>query len=141
MKNIATLLLFTCISISLFSQNKDEQSIKKILNNQVSEWNNGNLEKFMVGYWNNDSLVFIGKNGPAYGYQKTLSGYKKSYPDTATMGKLTFELISLKKLSAEYYFVTGKWFLFRSVGNVNGVYTLLFQKINGEWKIVADHSS
>jgi hypothetical protein len=124
-----------------FAQNKDEQAIRKILGEQTMEWNNGNLEKFMSGYWQNDSLVFIGKKGPVYGFNSALNNYKKSYPDTSAMGKLHFEIVSVTRLSNEYYFVIGKWFLNRSVGNVNGAYTLLFRKMKGKWKIIVDHSS
>ena len=38
---------------------------------------NGNLEEFMSFYWKSDSLMFIGKNGIQYGWQKTLDNYKK----------------------------------------------------------------
>ena len=129
------------VSISAFSQNKDETAILKMLQAQEKEWNNGNLEAFMKGYWQNDSLLFIGKNGPKYGYNITLENYKKGYPDTARMGKFTSTILSMKKLSKEYYFVVGKWYLKRSVGDVIGHYTLLIRKINGEWVIIADHSS
>ncbi len=95
----------------------------------------------MKGYWENDSLMFIGKSGVTYGWTNTLNNYKKGYPDTAAMGKLNFTLVQVKKLSAKYYHVTGKWFLKRSVGDVGGHYTLLFRKINGRWLIIADHSS
>ena len=95
----------------------------------------------MKGYWENDSLMFIGKSGVTYGYKNTLENYKKGYPDTAAMGKLAFTLIQVKKLSKEYYHVTGKWFLNRSVGDIGGHYTLLFRKINGQWVIISDHSS
>lgn len=57
------------------------------------------------------------------------------------MGKLRFELITVKRLSDEYYFVVGKWFLKRSIGDIGGHYNLLFRKINGKWVIIADHSS
>ncbi len=137
-------LLIVC-SISLvftsYAQDKNEQSIRKILDEQIKEWNNGNLDQFMKGYWENDSLVFIGKNGPVYGYNNALTNYRKNYRDTVIMGKLSFEIISIKKLSEEYYFVTGKFFLKRTIGDAKGVYTLLCRKINGEWKIVVDHSS
>lgn len=132
-------LLF--ITSSSFSQNKNETVIRKMLSAQETEWNKGNLESFMKGYWQNDSLLFIGKNGPKFGYETTLENYKKGYPDTAHMGKFTSTIISIKKLSKSYYFVVGKWFLKRSVGDATGYYTLLIQKINGEWVIVADHSS
>lgn len=137
------ILLLSLIFISTFSfaQKKNETAILKMLQAQEAAWNNGNLETFMKGYWQNDSLLFIGKNGPKYGFNTTLENYRKGYPDTARMGKFTSTILSLKKLSREYYFVVGKWYLKRTVGDVSGHYTLLIRKINGEWVIVADHSS
>jgi len=132
---------FACISLCAAAQNKDEMAIRTLLSKQVIAWNKGNLDDFMKGYWENDSLMFIGKSGPTYGYTKTLNNYKKGYPDTAHMGKFTSTIIAVQKLSPDHYFVTGKWFLQRSIGNLEGYYTLLFRKIDGEWKIIADHSS
>lgn len=137
---IATCIFLLHTTVSL-AQNKDEMEIRKTLSQQNTAWNQGNLDSFMVGYWNNDSLLFIGSGGPRYGYETTLKGYKKSYPDTAHMGHFTSTILSMKKLSDEYYFVVGKWELQRSVGDVSGYYTLLFRKIKGHWEIIADHSS
>lgn len=135
-------ILFSCIiGTACFAQSSDENSIRSVLNKQVVAWNSGNVDNFMQGYWNNDSLMFIGKSGVTYGWQKTLDNYKKGYPDTAAMGKLTFDLLEFKPLSLEYYFVVGKWHLQRSIGDVGGCFTLLFRKVKGEWFIVADHSS
>jgi len=139
--------LFT-VAIILFlsspvlnAQSKDETSIRTILAEQTSEWNKGNLESFMKGYWKSDSLMFIGKSGITYGWQQALDNYKKGYPDTASMGKLSFELITVKRLSEDYFFVIGKWHLSRSIGNIGGAYTLLFRKIKNQWVIITDHSS
>lgn len=136
-------LLILCLSVSLasYSQLIEEKEIRKLLDTQIDAWNRGNIDEFMIGYWNNDSLMFIGKNGITYGYTNTLKNYKKSYSDTAQMGKLSFDLLQVKKISADAYFVVGKWFLKRSVGDIGGHYTLLFRKIKGKWVIVADHSS
>ncbi|HEY6064120.1 MAG TPA: DUF4440 domain-containing protein [Chitinophagaceae bacterium] len=128
-------------SATVAAQSKDELSIRKILENQTAAWNRGDIDGFMNGYWENDSLMFIGKSGVTYGWSNTLKNYKKNYPDTATMGKLAFTLIEVKKLSKEYYHVTGKWFLKRSIGDIGGHFTLLFRKINGRWVIISDHSS
>lgn len=136
---IASVIFFSA-SIC-FAQTKDEMAITTILQTQETNWNNGALESFMEGYWRNDSLLFIGKSGTTYGWQKTLDNYKKGYPDTAAMGKLHFTLLQLKPLSQDFYFVVGKWYLERSIGDLNGHFTLLFKKINGKWFIVADHSS
>src|SRR5688572_8503949 len=132
------LLLFQTFSIA---QTNDESEIRKILSDQTEQWNKGDLERFMGGYWHSDSLMFIGKSGITYGYGNALKNYQSGYSDTVQMGKLRFELVSLKPISTDHYFVVGKWFLKRSIGDLNGVYTLLFRKINGQWLIVVDHSS
>ncbi len=129
------------LSTGLFAQNKEEQAIRTILSNQTNAWNKGDLASFMIGYWENDSLVYVGKNGPTYGYATTLNNYQKNYPDTSHMGKLKFELLSFKPLNKDHYFVLGKFYLTRTVGNASGYFTLLFKKINGVWKVIADHSS
>ena len=120
---------------------KDEQEIRALMARQTQAWNQGNIDAFMKGYWESDSLLFIGKSGVTHGYQNTLNNYKKGYSDTAKMGKLFFDIIEVRKLCPNYRWVLGKWFLKRSVGDVGGHYTLLFRKIKGRWVIVADHSS
>ncbi len=129
------------MTIELAAQSRDEVAIRKILDEQTNAWNRGDIDNFMKGYWENDSLMFIGKSGVTYGWTNTLNNYKKGYPDTAAMGKLIFNLLQVKKLSKEYYHITGKWHLKRSIGDVGGHYTLVFRKINGRWVIVSDHSS
>jgi ketosteroid isomerase-like protein len=140
MKNIFP-ALFLLISIPLFAQSKDELAIRRILDEQTAAWNRGDITHFMKGYWESDSLMFIGKSGVTYGWTNTLNNYKKGYPDTAAMGKLSFTLILVQSLSEKYYHVVGKWNLQRSIGDIGGHFTLLFKKINGAWKIIEDHSS
>lgn len=140
MRPFLTLLLVLSVSL-VHAQNRDEQSIRAILTLQTEQWNRGDIDGFMKGYWNSDSLMFVGKSGVTYGYQPTLRNYKKSYPDAAAMGKLSFNILKVQPLANGLYFVLGKWMLKRSIGDVSGHYTLLFRRINGEWKIVVDHSS
>jgi ketosteroid isomerase-like protein len=138
-------LLYLFLALILFqhtwAQDKDEQTIRKVLSEQTIAWNKGNIEEFMKGYWNNDSLMFIGKSGVTYGYQNTLMNYKKHYSNADSMGVLSFDLVKVQRLSPEYFFIVGKWHLKRNVGDVGGHYNLLFRKIKGSWVIVADHSS
>lgn len=140
-KILLSILLIFILVISTIAQATDEQSIRTILAQQTLAWNNGNQEAFMKGYWQSDSLMFIGKSGITYGWQKTLDNYKKNYPDTASMGKLNFDLLSVKPVAENYFFVVGKWHLTRSIGDVGGVFTLLFRKVKNQWVIIADHSS
>jgi len=141
LKNIFFLLVILLSANIVRCQSSAEKEIRAVLALQDAEWNKGNVEGFMQTYWKSDSLMFIGKNGVTYGWQQTLDNYKKSYPDTAAMGHLRFEFVQIKQLSSTACFVAGKWFLARTIGNVNGAFTLLLRKIKGEWVIVADHSS
>ncbi|MFM9909432.1 MAG: YybH family protein [Chitinophagaceae bacterium] len=138
---LSSLLPLLFISFVSYSQSKDEKQIRDLLATQVASWNKGNINEFMHGYWENDSLMFIGKTGVTYGYTNTLNNYKKGYSDTAQMGQLKFDILQVKKISNRAFFVVGKWFLKRTVGDIGGHYTLLFRKINRKWVIVADHSS
>lgn len=134
-------LFLLALPLIAHTQSKDEQEIRQLLATQTQTWNRGDIEGFMQTYWKSDSLMFIGKSGVHFGWQETLNNYKKSYPDTTAMGKLSFEIITIKKLSPEYYYVVGKWMLKRSIGDLGGHYDLLMKKINGNWYIISDHSS
>ena len=136
---LVAILIFA--AFSSFCQTRDEQEVRNVLAKQNVAWNRGDVEAFMVGYWESDSLMFIGQSGVTYGYKNTLANYKKNYPDTVKMGKLTFTLIQLKQLSPEFFHVTGKYHLSRTIGDASGHFTLVFRKINGKWVIISDHSS
>ena len=138
--------VFSCLALLIFStltvaQNKDERAIRSVMAAQELAWNRGDLEAFMSGYWDSDSLRFIGSRGLTYGWRQTLENYKKGYPDPDAMGQLKFTIISVELLSGKSAFVIGKWHLARKAGDLSGHYTLLWKKIKGNWVIVADHSS
>ena len=95
----------------------------------------------MVGYWESDSLMFIGKEKVHYGFDNTLKRYQNSYPNQEAMGKLKFEFVSMQPLSETAFFMVGKYHLTRTIVDLQGHFTLLWRKIAGEWVIVTDHSS
>lgn len=141
-KHLLCALLLTIIGFSAsFGQAGPEKQIRKILQEQTAAWNKGDIDAFMQGYWKNDSLLFVGKNGPTYGFTNTLNNYKKNYSNKDYMGQLNFTLLEVKPLSKQLWMVLGKWELTRNAGNISGHYTLLFKKIKGSWVIIVDHSS
>ena len=139
-KSVCSLFLLMIVQLAT-AQTKDAKAILQLLDGQEESWNQGDINQFMNGYWENDSLVFVGKNGLTYGYNNTLANYKKNYPDKTYMGKLKFTILSMKASGSQFYSIIGKWELTRTVGNLSGHYTLLLKKINGDWKIISDHSS
>ncbi|WNJ17280.1 nuclear transport factor 2 family protein [Pontibacter sp. G13] len=109
---------------------------------QEQNWNDGDIDGFMEGYWKSDSLTFIGSKGITYGWQQTLDNYHQSYPDRVAMGRLTFKILKMYAMGDnKTAFVIGQWHLDRAAGDVGGHFTLIWKKIAGKWVIVSDHTS
>lgn len=141
MKSLFTLIFFMMLSSVRAQSVNDRKSILAVLENQRIAWNKGDLEAYMQGYWKNDSLLFVGKSGPTYGWQKTLDNYKRGYPDKTAMGFLTFGIEKVDLIAKDRAFVLGSWHLKREKDELKGYFTLLLRKIDGAWKVVIDHSS
>ncbi|EZH75055.1 hypothetical protein ATO12_10035 [Aquimarina atlantica] len=132
--------LTSCHQEIKVDEKADKQQIIKVLKAQEQAWSNHDLEGYMQGYWKSDSLKFYGSRGLTYGWDNTLANYKKGYPTKAHTGTLNFVISDISRIDGESYFVMGEYHLVRSVGNADGTFMIIFKKINGNWKIVADSS-
>jgi len=128
-------------SYSTSSEEQDKKAILAIMDAQQIAWSKHDLEGFMQGYWKSDSLKFYGSNGVTLGWEKTLANYKRGYPTPDHSGTLKFKINDISKINEGAYFVMGEYHLTRKVGDANGIFMIIFKKINGEWKIIADTSS
>jgi ketosteroid isomerase-like protein len=115
--------------------------ILSVLSKQEKEWNAGNIDSFMEGYWNSDTLRMVSNRGVTYGFEKIKANYKKNYPDSVAMGKLDFDIIHVELINENNAMVTGKWLLKIDKKFKGGYFTLLFRKLKNKWLIVADHTS
>ncbi|WP_298530863.1 nuclear transport factor 2 family protein [uncultured Algibacter sp.] len=143
MKKLIILLCMVC-AFGGYAQNNEEADIKainKVLKKQRIAWSNNDLEGFMKGYWKSDSLKFYGANGVTYGWENTLERYQKAYPTEDHTGKLSFKINDISPISEGAYYVLGEYHIKREVGNADGIFMIIFKKINEEWKIIADTSS
>ncbi len=141
---VLTSILFCSLIASAQSakvQNTIMADIKKVMNDQAADWNRGDIEAFMRGYWNSDKLVFASSDGVTRGWQPTLDRYKKSYDSRAKMGTLTFSDLEITVLSKDASLVLGSWSLAREKDNPHGKFTLIFRKFKEGWRIVHDHTS
>ncbi len=141
MKKLVISLLLVVFAINLYAQRSQSDLILKLLEDQRQAWNRGDINEYMQGYNQSDSLLFVGKSGPQYGWNNTLENYKKSYPSKSAMGYLSFDIKEIKMISADHAFVLGAWHLKREKDEPKGYFTLLVKKIKGQWKVITDHSS
>ena len=121
-------------------KDQDKQEILTVMKAQEKAWSENDLKGFMAGYWKSDSLKFYGRNGVTKGWAKTLANYEKGYPSKEHTGELKFKVNDISKINEGAYFVMGEYHLTRKAGNANGIFMIIFKKINGKWKIIADTS-
>ena len=118
----------------------DEAAIRGVIDAAQVAWNNGDLEGFMESYWKSDSLQFYSLRGENKGWQATLDGYRKSYPDRAQMGNLHFDILSVAPLADRVYIMLGRYKVTRIDSVLEGAFTLIFKVKNGKWVAVYDHT-
>ena len=137
------LLFYFVIFLTSCKSTNNCDEICDLMQEQEESWNKGNIDDFMNKYWNNDSLIFLGKSGINYGWKKTISNYKNSYKNKNEMGRLEFKNILCKPINKSTHIIAGKWSIFRedSIRNIGGYYSLIWVKKDKVWKIIYDHTS
>ena len=122
-------------SVTFGLKAQDLEMVKELMKKQEMAWNAGDIEGFMLPYNNSDSLIFVGSSGITYGWKNTLERYRKSYPDKASMGELSFTFIKTEQLSTDCIYVLGKWSLKKEKA-ASGHFTLIWKKVNGHWTTI-----
>jgi hypothetical protein len=145
--NCLRFIVLTCVSLLLGCSHtgtpfNPEADIRKVLNDQVNCWNNGNLEGFMQGYWNSEELEFKSGGKITQGWQATFDRYKKRYQaDGAEMGTLKFSNLVVTSDSPKAT-VSGDWHLTMKDGKTpHGSFVLSLELKPDGWKIVRDETS
>ncbi|HEX4591767.1 MAG TPA: nuclear transport factor 2 family protein, partial [Gemmataceae bacterium] len=117
-------------------------AVRAVLDAQVTAWNRGDLDGFMAGYWKDERLTFFSGDVITRGWQKTYERYRKRYQaDGKEMGRLEFREVQIESVGTEAAFARGRWQLTMKDGSTpNGLFTLLFRRIDGQWRIVHDHT-
>jgi ketosteroid isomerase-like protein len=129
----------------LFAQITTPQSreIRAVLDQQVADWNRGDMEAFVTGYKNSPDILFIGSS-ISRGYAQMVETYRKNYGTKEKMGTLSFSQVEVQPLDERFATVTGHFHLERTAaggGNADGHYLLVFEKTPAGWKVVRDDTT
>jgi len=142
---LAIIIIFVFASATFAQSNAQKAQIEvevlAVLTRQSQDWNRGDIDGFMSGYWNSPNLVFASGDKVTKGWQATLENYKKTYSSKAAMGVLSFTDVELNVLSREVCIAVGSWSLKREADNPKGKFTLIFRKFKEGWRIIHDHTS
>jgi hypothetical protein len=131
------------LSVSLAQERarSADVALRALLTAQAADWNRGDIDAFMRGYWNSPEITFAGVSGVSRGWQTVLDHYHKNYPDRAAMGHLDFGEIEITPLGNDAALILGRWHLNRDAGPVGGIFTLVARRFPEGWRIIHDHTS
>ena len=116
------------------------QDLHHILDMQKNAWNQGDIDNFMQAYWKSDLLTFSSGGKTTRGWQATRDRYRTRYPDKSSMGLLEFSSLETTQIGQTAALTLGKWRLEKDKP-AEGNFSLVWQKLDGQWKIIHDHSS
>jgi ketosteroid isomerase-like protein len=133
-------LLAGCQTSSTFSSDA-EAGVRMALDQQVREWNAGNLAGFMETYAKSDQTRFASGGDISLGWQTVFDRYRTKYGDRAKMGTLNISNVEVTPLGHDAALAFGRWRLTRDNDSPSGLFTLLFRKTAEGWRIVHDHTS
>jgi uncharacterized protein (TIGR02246 family) len=114
-----------------------------VIQKSAADWNRGDIEAFVQCYEQSPETTFVGAT-VSHGAENILARYRRSYPDRAHMGRLTFSELQPRPLTPALAIVTGRFTLERTQeggGRSTGLFTLVLRRGDGGWHIIHDHTS
>jgi beta-aspartyl-peptidase (threonine type) len=118
-----------------------DATLRAILSKQAAAWNAGDIDGFMQYYWKSDDLTFSSGGQITRGWTQTRDNYRRRYPTRQQMGQVQFDQLEITPLGQTAALVLGRWRLSRDPDSLEGTFTLIFRRIDGQWVIVHDHTS
>ena len=117
--------------------------MRAVLDRQVADWNKGDLDGFLAGYWNSPKVVFQSGGQRYDGWEAMRDRYRRRYQaEGKAMGQLAFSSLEIEPLGPEAMLARGGWRLTMPDGTKpGGLFTLIFRRFPEGWKIVHDHTS
>jgi beta-aspartyl-peptidase (threonine type) len=118
-------------------------AVRAVLDRQVADWNRGDLDGFLDGYWNSPKVVFQSGGQRFDGWEAMRDRYRRRYQaEGCAMGRLVFSGLDIEPLGPEAVLARGRWQLTMPDGATpGGLFTVIFRKLPEGWKIVHDHTS
>jgi ketosteroid isomerase-like protein len=119
------------------------RAVRAVLDRQVADWNIGDLDAFLTGYWNSPKVVFQSGGQRHVGWSAMRDRYRRRYQaEGKAMGRLAFSELEIEQLGPDSMLARGGWRLTMSDGTKpGGLFTLILRRFPDGWKIVHDHTS
>jgi ketosteroid isomerase-like protein len=143
-----SIMVLACLCRGGPAQTSDDseasvREVRAVLDQQVVDWNKGNLDGFLTGYWNSPKVVFMSGGNRFDGFTAMRDRYHRRYKaEGKSMGQLAFSELDIERLGPEAVMARGRFCLTMPDGTKpTGLFTVIVRKFPDGWKIVHDHTS
>lgn len=124
---------------SIQNEGEPEKQMIAALRQMEMDWNSGNLDAFLTGYWNNPSFAFVAGTKASHGWKATRQRYLKNYANG--LGLVAFSDLKARNISNTAGILFCRWTLDFGDRAVSGMATFVFEKKGEEWTVTHEHAS
>ena len=112
-----------------------------VLSASSEAWNRGDLEAFVDDYARDSTTTFVAGGRVQNGWGWIHDNYARWWDLGSERDSLRFEDVAARSLGSDYLLTTARFVLFRGDSvTASGPFTLVMQRIEGEWKIIHDQT-
>ena len=137
------LLTFGCATAraqqdQLYTATREQLDVTKALLHQEEAWNKGDLEAYVAFYKDAPDTVAMLAT-PVRGLEAIRSAFRVNFPNAAAMGTLEESSVEVRMMGENFGLATGKYHIVRgkkSGGDVEGVFTEIFEKTKEGWRVI-----
>lgn len=122
----------------LYTASRLQLDVTKVLLQQESAWNKGDLDSYLAHYKDAADTEAI-LSGPTKGLSNIKYLFRQSFPNKESMGQLQQTEIDVRALGDDHALVTGHYHLARSRkggGDTDGLFVEVLEKVGTVWQVV-----
>jgi len=115
-------------------------AIRHAMEASAAGWNAGDLARFVAIYA--DDALFVTPKGVLRGKSAISARYAPSFSSGGnSRGRLSFAFLEMRGIDPTHAVLIARWTLTGATSSETGMTTLVFERRDGAWKIITDHSS
>ena len=115
-------------------------AIREAMAASAAGWNAGDLARFAAVYA--DDALFVTPKGILRGKSAISARYAPSFSAGGnSRGRLSFAFLEMRGIDPTHAVLIARWTLTGATSSETGMTTLVFERRDGAWKIITDHSS
>lgn len=123
-----------------------QTELRQVMDASAAAWTAGKLDDFMTVYEDSPETAYISGSTHVTGYAAIRAMYAARFGSggPGALGALSFDVLETRPLGADHALFIGRYHLKPAEAGkpeYSGLFTLVFHRAKGQWRIINDHSS